>query len=63
MDVVHPLADAIDWHAEQPNSELWIAPGDGHSVLEDRTDQLVDELVRFYAQHVSADERGWSSSG
>lgn len=46
-DNVHPLAHAIEWHATQPSSWLWIAPGTAFSAAQNRAADFAEVFSSF----------------
>ncbi|MHB8221000.1 MAG: alpha/beta fold hydrolase [Acidimicrobiales bacterium] len=55
-DDVHPLSHAIDWHAAQPSSWMWIAPGTAFSAAQNRAAAFADVFESF-VEHATAAKR------
>jgi pimeloyl-ACP methyl ester carboxylesterase len=58
-DAVHPLAHCTEWHAAHPASWLWIEPGTGFSLTQQRPQAYADIYRRFATQ---ATQTAWSPS-
>jgi pimeloyl-ACP methyl ester carboxylesterase len=46
-DDVHPLAHAFEWHKAHPSSWLWIAPGTGFSLSQQRPAEFAKIFAAF----------------
>lgn len=46
-DEVHPLSNAIEWHAARPSSWLWIAPDTASSVTQNRAEEYAPVFSAF----------------
>lgn len=55
MNPVHPVSQALDWHAAAQRSWLWLEPGAaGDSLMQACPDRVVETFVRFVGS-MSAD--------